>query len=225
MERLLRQFPFFRNGPGELQEALLRHARPLADGRGGNLYVSGQRCDDVYLIGNGSARVYVTGDSGRGVLLYHISPGELCPINLQAVISRGVLLADASASNDCEIACIPRKTIIKLAARFRELRDFIAEMTMSRFADIVRQIIYLTTRSVDYRIAEFLLREPGDEADAKSVILITQNQVALEIGSAREVVSRKLHDLQKIGAIELGRGRIHVRDRELLRKIFSPTGL
>jgi CRP/FNR family transcriptional regulator len=223
-DRILREYSFYREGSPELRKGLLDHARLFdnKDLRGGHLFRVGDRRDSICLVGRGNIRVYVSGMSGRGVLLYNVRAGEICPINMRMVVARSVALAHADVSSDFVAVVLSRTGVRDLSARFEEFHEFVQQSVADRFEEIIMRISDITTRSVDHRLIDLLLEEFDRAGIDHPMVEMTNDELALAIGTAREVVNRKLHDFERQGALKLGRGRIWLEDRTALQALTRP---
>lgn len=223
-DRVLKQYSFYRDGSPELRAELLRHVQLFDKNtlRDGHLFRVGDRSDAICLVGSGNIRVYVSGVSGRGVLLYNVRAGEICPINMRMVLARTIALAHADASSDLRAVVLNRAGVRDLSARFSEFHDFVQQSVADRFEEIIVRISDITTRSVDHRLIDLLLEEFDNAGNGRPTIEMTNDDLALAIGTAREVVNRKLHDLERVGALKLGRGRIWLEDRDALQAVMKP---
>lgn len=223
-DRILREYSFYRDGSPELRSGLLDHVRlfDTKDLRDGHLFRVGDRCDAIWLVGSGNIRVYVSGLSGRGVLLYNVRAGEICPINMRMVLAKTVALANADASGDLVAAVLNRSSVRELSARFTEFHQFVEQSVADRFEEIIVRISDITTRSVDHRLIELLLEEFDNSENARPTVEMTNDDLALAVGTAREVVNRKLRDLERLGVLRLGRGRIWLEDRAALQALMKP---
>lgn len=223
-DRTLREYPFYRDGSPELREALLEQVRLFdkRDLKGGHLFRVGDRCETIWLVGGGNIRVYVSGMSGRGVLLYNVRAGEICPINMRMVLARTVALAHADTSADLVAAVLNRSGVRDLSARFSEFHQFVQQSVADRFEEIIVRISDITTRSVDHRLIDLLLEEFDNSKDPQPTVDMTNDDIALAVGTAREVVNRKLRDFERLGALRLGRGRIWLEDRAALQALMKP---
>ena len=223
-DRILREYPFYRDGSAELRAGLLDQVRPFdkKDLRDGHLFRVGDRCETIWLVGGGNVRVYVSGLSGRGVLLYNVRAGEICPINMRMVLARTVALANANASADLAAVVLNRSGLRELSARFGEFHQFVQQSVADRFEEIIVRISDITTRSVDHRMIDLLLEEFDHSTGKLPVVEMTNDDIALAVGTAREVVNRKLRDFERLGALSLGRGRIWLEDRDKLLSLKKP---
>lgn len=223
-DRILGEYSFYREGSPGLRQGLLDHVRLFdrKDLRDGHLFRVGDRRESICLVGDGNIRVYVSGMSGRGVLLYNVRPGEICPINMRMVLAQTVALAHADVSSDFVAVVLNRSGVRDLSARFGEFHEFVQQSVADRFEEIIMRISDITTRSVDHRLVDLLLEEFDRAGIDRPMVEMTNDELALAIGTAREVVNRKLHDFERQGALRLGRGRIWLEDRTTLQALTKP---
>ena len=218
---VLQHYGFYRNSTPSQRVELLAVVSPVSAADGQSLLEAGYSCRDVLFVGDGQLRVYVTGESGREVTLYHVGPGESCPVNLSAALMSIGAFADAAACGDLSGVSIAADRFRQLAESNPDVRDYVLNATVLRFGEIITRVREITTRRVDQRLAEYLLRRFAASADRPPVAEVTQQAIATELGTAREVVSRLLQELDGIGAVELRRGRIVLRNRRALHRIIG----
>ena len=223
-ENVLSTYAFFRDGSPELRAELLKHSKVLDREHlaGDHLFMVGDVCDSIHLVGNGGIRGYVSGMSGRGILLYEVRVGEICPLNTRMVLSGSVALANASPSVDLVAVRLYRDAVRDISAKFEDFRHFLQQSVLERFEEIIVRISDITTRRVDHRLVDVLIEEFDREGGDRPTIEMTNDEIALAVGAAREVVNRKLHDFERIGAVRLGRGRIRLQDQDALRELAKP---
>jgi CRP/FNR family transcriptional regulator len=218
IEHIFNKYSFFRDGSEGLKDSVLTIAKMHQDEHKSRLFRAGEQKRQVYFIGDGAMRVYVTGHSGRNVTLYRVNPGELCPINLRTAMSKEGALASAEGVDDLIAATMGIADFSTLVANDTGFRTFVIESITSRFDDVIRQVAEITTRSVDYRLERYFETHIG-KTGGVDVLHVTNADIATEIGATREVVNRKLHVLEKAGIVELGRGRIRILAADKLRRI------
>lgn len=223
-DKVLMTYSFYHDGPPRLRREMLKHVKSFKPGKlsGNHFFRVGDVCDNICLIGDGKIRVYVSGMSGRGVLLYDVRAGEICPINVRMVLAGTVALANAQLSDDLVAVLLSRSAVRELSGSFEEFRYFVQQSVAERFEEIIIRISDITTRRVDHRLLDLLLGEFSKSGSARPTIEMTHDEIALAVGAAREVVSRKLHDFEQVGAIRLGRGRIWLDDSEALQALMKP---
>jgi CRP/FNR family transcriptional regulator len=217
---ILKNYAFYVNSGPEQRMELLEAAHPVEAGDGQTLLEAGYSCRDVVLVGRGRIRIYIAGESGREVTLYYVQPGESCPVNLSAAMMGIGAFADARASGDLAALTISSGDFRKLSQRNSALQDYVFSATVLRFGEVIALIREITTRRVDHRLAEYLLRKFDESEASPPAAEVTQRNIALELGTAREVVSRRLQELDSVGAVELRRGKIILQDRLVLHRVI-----
>ena len=177
---------------------------------------AGYSCRDVVLVGSGRIRTFIVGESGREVTLYYVQAGESCPVNLGAAMLGIGAFANARASGRLVGATIPARDFRDIGSRNDALQDYLFSATVLRFGEVTDRVREITMRRIDHRLAEYLLRKFDESAESPPAAKVTQQDIALDLGTAREVVSRRLHELDGAGAVELRRGKIILQDRVAL---------
>ena len=219
---VLRNYSFYITSDVDQRVELLRAAHPLRVDDGHLLLEAGYACRDVVLVGRGCIRTYLAGESGREVTLYYVHAGESCPVNLGAAMMGIGAFADACASGELVGATIPALDFRAIGRRNAAVHEYAFSATMLRFGEVIDRVREITMRRIDHRLAEYLLRKFAESAESPPAAEVTQLDIALDLGTAREVVSRRLHELDSAGAVELRRGKIILQDRVALRRVIDP---
>lgn len=178
------------------------------------IYEEGHPCDVVPFILQGQVRVYKIGETGREITLYRVSLGQTCVLSSSCGMSGTNYPAIAEAEEDVALLAIPVREFNRMARKFPELQDFVNRALAERLAELMLVVEEVAFRRVDLRLAEFLAQ--ASQADGEHSLSRTHAQLAVELGTAREVVSRILKDFERHGYVQLGRGRIDVIDRDAL---------
>ena len=220
-DSILMRYPFYENAPDEIREKLHKDARILRCDPGQILYGHKGRCDEVVLVGSGTMRIYVAGESGREFTLYSVVAGQICPVNIQAACANAGLVAYATAQEALEAVIIPATRFRHWVQEYPEARQYLFESTFDRFISLIKRIRELTTRKINHRLGEFMLWKFRESEHSRPVVIMTHEEIATELGTAREVVSRRLQMLENAKAVELRRGRILLLDEGLLRQTLD----
>lgn len=218
---VLKNYSFYVNSDPAQRLELLEVANPVEAEDGQPLLEAGYSCRDVMLVGRGRIRIYIAGESGREVTLYYVQPGESCPVNLSAAMMGTGAFADARAKGELAALAISARDFREVSRRNAALQDYVFSATVLRFGEIIALIREITTRRVDHRLAEYLLRKFEESEENPPAAEVTQQNIALDLGTAREVVSRRLQELDNVGAVELRRGKIILQDRVALHRIIG----
>ena len=197
-----------------LSAAMVQHSYPA----GQMLLLEGAASSVLYVVQTGRVKLFKTSSKGREQVLALLRPGDM--FNEVAVLDRGPNPASAQALQDGTLFLLRRRDLL----RFMTERPGVALAVTQNLAHRLRAALDLVEdlafRDVTSRVAKILLGRDGDEGEgARRAPWLTQELLAAMAGSRREVVGRALKALHQEGAVQLERGRIHVRDRALLERL------
>lgn len=174
-------------------------------------------CLGVVYIRKGSIRVYITSEEGREVTLFHISEGECCVFSSACAIGGITLDVQMVAEGEVELSAIHAGTVAKLMKANIHFKCFVYELAATRYSIVVWVMQQILFAHFDERMARFLLsvyEKTGDKT-----IRMTQEAMAQEVNSAREVVARMLRQFAFDGWIELKRGAVVLKDMDALKNL------
>lgn len=183
-----------------------------------DLFLGTQQCSclGLVLMLQGEIRAFLISPEGREVTLFHIGEGEICVFSASCVLHEISLETALKVTRDCELLILPSLSFEKLVKSNLSVRCFSYELATKRFSEvmwILQQILFV---KLDKRLASFLLTESKKQ---KSLSLqITQEAIASQIGSAREVVTRLLKQFELEGVVEVKRGIIQLKEEIFLEK-------
>jgi CRP/FNR family transcriptional regulator len=184
---------------------------------GTRIFGPGQAPEAYLLLIEGSVRVQQVSESGREIVLYRVAGGESCALTTACLMGYEEYQAEGIAETDVEAVAIPRATFDDLIARSAEFRRFVFTAFSRRVTDLFRVIDEVAFSRIDVRLAQRLL----ELADANRHIDLTHQQLAAELGTAREVISRQLNEFQRRGWISTSRGAIDIARPEALRQLAA----
>ena len=187
--------------------------------KGRYVFHAGDRCQAFLLLLEGRVRVQLTSAAGREVTLYRIGSGGSCILTTSCLLSSERYPADALAETDVVAMAIPNADFREALDRSSHFRDMVFDGFSSRLASVIGRIEELALTSIDARLAAALIAL--DEVGTQQ---ITHQELAVEVGTAREVISRHLKKFEHQGWIRLGRRQISVRDRVALRQAADSVG-
>lgn len=209
------EFPALGPVAPELRERLAREARVVEVPAGTTVFGPGREPDNLLLVLSGSVRVQQLSAGGRQIVLYRVTAGESCVMTTACLMAHEPYSAEAVTETDCRAVLVPRALFDTALARSEPFRRFVFESYAHRLTALFKLLDEVAFQRVDIRLAHRLLALAGAGDSLKA----THQSLAEEIGTAREVVSRQLQELQRRGLIELGRGAVGIRDREALRQL------
>ncbi len=171
------------------------------------LLKSGSYIKVIPLVISGKIKVIKTSDSDKEILLYHIMPAESCILSITASFNGEKSKVNALTETDTEIIIVPATKIKEWMNKYSSWRTFLMKLYNERLVELLSIVDEVAFKHVDYRLIE-RLKEKSDNNTKE--IYITHQQLADELGTAREVVSRLLKKLENEGKIEIGRGKIKI---------------
>lgn len=178
--------------------------------QGQSIFQQGQACEHYFVLHSGQARVFTRSANGKEVLLYHMQPGEICILTTACMLGDKPFPAEAIADSALDAYRLSKLQFQQWLANSEAFRQLIFNSLGQRMDGLINTIAKLALESIDQRLAKLLLRQPHRE------LAWTHQQIADEIGSAREVVSRHLKKLAERGMVDLGRGKLQILDRDAL---------
>ena len=181
--------------------------------RGLDLFSSGDRAHSFPMVLSGRIEVCLTGPSGREILLYSVEAGQSCIQTTLGLLGDEPYSGTAATVTETEVVRIPKPMFLRLMDSDPAFRAFVLRSFGQRMADLTRLLEAVAFGRIDERLAQVLLALAEGE-----VVRATQSEIAARIGSAREVVSRKLDAFAKAGWVARDRGEVHLRDVTALRR-------
>lgn len=211
----IERFPGLSKLSAEIKRTLLDKAAIIRVAKGSVVFAPGAIPDKLLLLVDGTLRIQQTSENGREIVLYRVEAGQSCVLTNACVFVQEAYAAEGIAETDVTAAAIPHRTFDDLVARSKEFRDFVFAAYTRRIADLFRVVDDVAFGKIDVRLASRLLAlSPQDDE-----IEATHQQLAVELGTAREVISRQLQEFHRRGWIEQSRGHVRIVQREALAKL------
>ncbi len=173
-------------------------------------------CDNYLIVLDGVVRVQLSTEAGREATLYRVQPGGSCALTTSCLISNERYPAEAVTESAVVAVVLPISEFQTALDESRQFRRFVFDGFAARLTAIIGQIQRIAFSAIDERLASVLL----DGSDA-GISCVTHQYLAAELGTAREVISRKLKQFEAEGLVRLGRGRIVIVDRQGLQSLAS----
>ncbi len=180
---------------------------------GKDVFVEGDDVNAIALLVSGVVRVYKVGETGREITLYRFGLGESCILTANAILSRQSFSAIATVERDAEAVMIPAAIFREWVQRHDLWRDFVFALLSQRLSNLMEIVDEVTFRRMDIRVATLLM----ERSQLNNPITITHQEIAAELGSSREVISRILENLAEQGSIHILRGSVEIVDFDLLK--------
>jgi len=213
-ERLVQILPILSHADPALRHEFQQAATFMRIPAGHDVFVEGERVDSIALLISGVVRVYKIGETGREITLYRFGNGESCILTANAILSQQNFPAVATVEKAAEAVMIPADTFRDWVRRYDLWREFVFELLSQRLSSVMAIVEEVAFRRMDTRLAAFLV----ERSRAASLIHITHQEIAAELGSSREVISRLLEDFSVQGLLRSTRGVIEVLDPQALQE-------
>lgn len=191
----------------------------LHQSSGAVLFRAGDECPGFVVVKSGCIRVSLISAGGREIVLYRVRPGEVCLQTFSCLVEGRRYQAEGVVETEVDGEIIPPGEFTRRMATDDHFRQQVLGAVARRFADFEQVVETLAFAGLEQRVAQALLRLAGDQAEVHA----THEQIAVEIGSAREAVSRQLAVLARNGLVALQRGVIAIRDRDGLSRLADPA--
>lgn len=187
--------------------------------KGTSLHSGKTGCIGVIFIKTGILRTYLLSDQLKEVTLYRLFENDTCIFSASCILKAITFDVFIEAEQDCEILLINISAFEKLAKENIYVELFSCKLALERFSDVMWSIQQILFMNLDKRLAIFLYDETVKQKS--NSILITHNQIAKNIASAREAVTRMLKYFRDESVIEVSRGKILIKDKDKLKKMAN----
>jgi CRP/FNR family transcriptional regulator, anaerobic regulatory protein len=202
-----KSFPFVGTLPAPLRNALRSQAVRKKLKNRQVLVPGGSECAYLPFVLEGALRIYKVSEAGKEMTLYRIEQGESCILSATCILNGGNFPAIAEAEGDTQILLLPAPLLYRLVEENSECRRFIFDQYARRLDAVLTLVEEVTFHHMDMRIAAFLLRNAIENG---ATVSKTHGEIAAELGTSREVVTRILSDFEIDRMISTSRGRIAI---------------
>lgn len=180
-----------------------------------SLFNLGDACNHFVFVKTGRVRVELLSRDGQQLLLYRIQSGQSCVMTTACLLGNSDYYAQAITETQVDLVVIPQRVFQSQLAESPSFRGLVFDGFSERLAALMQRTAELATQTIDQRLASLLLAQTNTEG-SDGTISLTHEQLAIEIGTAREVVSRRLAAFEKQGLVMRHRGYIEIIDAEKL---------
>jgi len=183
--------------------------------KGEKVFTEGEGCGRLGFIISGIIKVFKDSPSGRSMTLYRIGRGESCMLSMSCALSNPIHQASAMVEEDAWVITLRPDIFRTLMNDSEDARNYVFTQFALRMTDNMVLIEEVVFKRMDQRLAETLIEcsHSGSE-----IIKMTHEELAIELGTAREVISRLLKELEVSGLVKLQRGSIEIVDVKALSK-------
>ena len=198
----LSQFTYYNHLSPDLQYFVQTHARPVTVPKNTILFYQGDVCNDILFLTDGNVRLYIQGEGPEEITLYTLKPLEQCVVNTASIVSQNVAIGTAITETDISGYLLDHESIRSLMAQSPDYLSFMFSLFTVRLASLATLIEDIKFKRLDVRLLEWLNHQENNRIE------MTHEQIAIQLGTSRVVVSRFLKDLEHKGNGRLERGVI-----------------
>ncbi|MFQ5642708.1 MAG: Crp/Fnr family transcriptional regulator [Thiogranum sp.] len=202
-------------------KALRNRVRNVRLPAGYTVFRRGDVCRDYLVVVNGSVRVQTLSTGGREVVLYRVGDGQSCVITTSCVISHEAYPAEGITETPTDALVISQDLFNEALGRSERFREFVFSSQGRRLGDLIRRVEDVAFGRIDARLAKHLVdrceNRPG-------LVAATHQQLASELGTAREVISRQLKVFERKEWIAVHRGSVEVLQPRALSGVWRDAG-
>ena len=176
-------------------------------------------CTGLLLIKSGQLRVYILSDEGREITLYRLFELDMCLFSASCMLRSIQFDVTIAAEKDTEFWVVPTEVYKGILEESAPAANYTNELMASRFSDVMWLMEQIMWKSLDRRLAAFLLEDASIEGSDR--LKITHETIANHLGSHREVITRMLRYFQNEGMVRLSRGVIEITDADKLEETIG----
>ncbi|WP_412478891.1 Crp/Fnr family transcriptional regulator [Azonexus sp. IMCC34839] len=214
-EKIEKMYPALAGLAAEGLARLLTPLQPIHLPAGTQVFAEHQPCQGFPLLLDGSIKVVKQAPNGRELMLYRVAPGGSCIITSSCLLGHTDYNARGIAETPLTLLIVPAPAFAALLAEHPPFRDFVFHLFAERISELMQLVEEVAFARLDQRLAKLLL------ARNETTINATHQQLADELGSVREIVSRLLKGFAAQGLVTLGREQITLTDNDGLQKLAT----
>jgi CRP/FNR family transcriptional regulator, anaerobic regulatory protein len=169
-----------------------------------------QECNGLVVVKDGQLRAFFDMEDGKEITLYRLLSGDVCILTASCVLKNITFEVTLEAEKDSELYLIPASILVMLTERYSLVKNFTSDLVAERFSEVMWVVEQMVSKNMGQRIASFLLEQ--STLEETSLLVITHETIAKNLGTAREVVSRVLKYLEGERLLLLSRGHIELID-------------
>jgi len=181
---------------------------------GAVLFQPGAECQNYLLVTDGTVRVQMVSDNGREIVLYRVEAGQTCVLTTSCLLAHENYAAEGIAETAVGALAVPAGVFRRLLADSETFRDFVFAAYGARISNLMMLVESVAFGRIVLRLAQMLLQRAGPDGQLRA----THQELAVELGTAREVISRQMKEFERRGWIAMARGRVELIQSEELRR-------
>ncbi len=191
-----------------LQEAIAEYGTLKKMEEGKVIMNYGEYIKGLPMLIEGTIKILREDEEGHEILLYYLNAGETCAMSLTCCIAHQKSEIKAIAEDPVKMLFIPVKYMDEWMKQYESWRNFVMQTYRNRFSELLHTIDSIAFLKMDERLLKYLYDKV--ERTNKHIFYVTHQEIAKELNTSREVISRLLKQLEKEGKVKLSRNKIKV---------------
>ena len=212
-------FPFWNSLTAEQQHQLNAYTEEWHLKKRQGLHQGSNDCPGLCLVKDGQLRVFILSENGKEVTLYRLFAWDICLFSASCVMKNISFDLHVEAEKDTDIYLVPANLYEELMKNSLPVTDYTNQLMSSRFSDVMWMMEQILFTRFDSRLATFLLEQSTIEQS--DILILTHEEIARHLGSAREVVTKMLHYFADEKLVRLSRGKITLLDKKKLQNMIQ----
>ena len=204
-------FPLFEEN---LLADIEKNAEIKGFAEGEDIMKSGQNIKSTMLVKEGLVKVFREDEEGHEIFMYHLEPGQACALSIICAVQNRTSEIKAKAVKPTEVLAIPVHCVDHWMREYRSWYQFVLSTYRARFEELLIMIDAIAFKNMDERLVMYLRKHT--EISSNKIIPFTHAQIAAELSTSREVISRLLKKLAERGLIKVNRQNIEIINLENL---------
>lgn len=215
-ESLLASYPALRALPADELGRVLAEGVLRSVPAGTVMFDEAQPCMGFPFVLDGEILVSKHSESGREITLYRVAAGDSCILSSSCLVGDVAYDARGTVLRDARLFILPRPTFERLLGASAAFRKYVFGLFGERIAELMQTVEAVAFKRMDQRLAALLLKQGP-------VVRASHQQIADELGSVREIVSRLMRAFAEQGLVRTGREQVEVLDRAGLEQVARPS--
>ena len=212
-------FPVWNKLHSGQQDLILSNLRFQTVKKGTMLHNGDAECTGLLLVKSGQLRAYILSDEGREITLYRLFDRDLCLFSASCIMRSIQFEVSIEAEKDTDLWVIPAAVYQRIMEESAPVSNYTNELMASRFSEVMWLMEQVMWKSLDKRVAAFLLEEAAIEGTSE--LKLTHEIIANHLGTHREVITRMLRYFQSEGMVKLSRGTVAILDERKLEALWE----
>lgn len=201
----------------ELTRNLLDSSGVVSLPAASTVFQQGDACNNYLIVLDGKVKVFTRAENGREIVLYRLAKGDSCVLTTSCLFGSKNYPAEGTTETPVTALAIPVNKFNRVLEQSPSFREMVFSSFSSHLTELITLVEEVAFGKLDARLAKFLIKH----CDSENTLTSTHQNIATELGSAREVISRQLKEMELKGYITTSRGSIKINDIRALEEIAS----